>query len=291
MCNKLFDYGVNTLLWSESFGNDKRSVEIVHHVKELGFDLIDMSIPDQEGFPAKKIAAAIRETGLKAVINCNMTEEANPISSDVACRSRAQERIKRFIDLAYELGAPILSGVIGAAWGYKTNRPRTKTEWERSVDYMRMAGEYAAQLGGLILAVEIINRYLTHFLNTAQDAALYCRAVGLPNVKIHLDSFHMMIEENSFREAIQCAGGSLGFFHACESHRGIPGTGMVPWEALYDSLIKIGYDGALSIESFDPAFSGVASKSCIWRKMASDGDELARKGLAHLKSTEHLFIK
>ncbi len=98
----------------------------------------------------------------------------------------------------------------------------------------------------------------------------------------------MNMKANGFRDAIlHCGKEYLGFFHACESHRGIPGTGVIPWKEIFRSLIEIGYEGGVSIESFDPNFVNIASKSCIWRRFAESGDELALKGLMFLRQTEN----
>lgn len=282
-----FDYGVNTLLWSEAFGLKKEDVRIIYHVKDLGCSLIDIAVPSIDGFCVPEIRKALKETGLRAILNFNMSEKANPISPDAAVRSNADNMIRRLIELAVETGAKQISGVLSAAWGYKTNKPRTSDEWNWSIDYMRRAAEYAKTQGDITISVEVINRYVTHFLNTAADAVQYCRDTGMDNVKVHLDTFHMNMEENGFREAIiLCGEKYLGFFHACESHRGIPGTGVLPWKEIFRALLEINYEGGISIESFAPDFVNVASKSCVWRKFADSGDELAQKGLDFLQQTE-----
>jgi len=170
--------------------------------------------------------------------------------------------------------------VIYAAWGYKTNRPRTEQEWQWSLECMREVARYARDTGEVVLAVEVINRYVTHFLNIAEDAVRYCQESGMDNVKVHLDSFHMMIEEESFAKAIRrCGSQYLAYFHTCESHRGIPGTGLVPWRETFQTLAEIGYDSPLVIESYDPKFVRAACNSCIWRNLATSGEELAVRGL------------
>jgi D-psicose/D-tagatose/L-ribulose 3-epimerase len=145
---------------------------------------------------------------------------------------------------------------------------------------MRQVARYARETGAVVLAVEVINRYVTHFLNIAADAVRYCEESGMDNVKVHLDSFHMMIEEESFTKAIRtCGKEHLAYFHTCESHRGIPGTGLVPWAETFDTLREVGYDSPLVIESYDPKFVRSAGNSCIWRHFASSGEELVVKGL------------
>jgi D-psicose/D-tagatose/L-ribulose 3-epimerase len=168
-----------------------------------------------------------------------------------------------------------------------SGKPRTEDEWRWSVESMREAAEYAKKQGNLILAVEPVNRFETHFLNIADDAVKYCKDVGTGNVKVHLDTFHMIREELSYAGAVKACGKEyLGYVHVCENNRGIPGTGLVPWKEFFTALRQIGYDGYLTIESFDPGFVELNRLCAIWRKFAETGEELAVKGLANLKAIE-----
>ena len=63
-----------------------------------------------------------------------------------------------------------------------------------------------------------------------------------------LDCFHMIREELSFDGAVKVCGKEyLGYVHVCESNRGIPGTGLVPWREFFSSLKEIDYKGPLVI--------------------------------------------
>ena len=185
------------------------------------------------------------------------------------------------------LGSTILAGVIYAAWGYLTGKPRTDDEWNWSVSSMREVAGYARDKGNLMIAVEPVNRFETHFLNIAEDAVAYCKDVGTGNIKVHLDCFHMIREELSFEGAVrECGKDYLGYIHVCESNRGIPGTGLVPWRKFFSALKEIDYTGFLVIESFDPSFEELNGLCAIWRKFAETGEELAVEGLKNLKEIE-----
>jgi D-psicose/D-tagatose/L-ribulose 3-epimerase len=111
----------------------------------------------------------------------------------------------------------------------------------------------------------------------------YCKDVGTGNVKVHLDSFHMMMEETSFRGAVHTCGTQyLGYVHVCENNRGIPGTGLVPWKEFMTAIQAVGYTGPLVIESFDPSFTELNGTCAIWRKLADSGEQLAVEGLRNL---------
>ena len=103
-------------------------------------------------------------------------------------------------------------------------------------------------------------------------------------MKVHLDCFHMNMEEKSFSGAVKTCGKKyLGYIHVNENDRGIPGTGLVPFKEFFEALLEIGYDGPLVIESFDMKFEELAGNCAIWRKLAESGEDLAIQGLANLK--------
>jgi D-psicose/D-tagatose/L-ribulose 3-epimerase len=278
-----FRFGVNTLIWTENFS--QQDLWILPRIRQLGFAAVDLSVARPEDFPVEVTRRALLETGVEPIVTTALAPQHNPVSPESAVRRSAVENLKRIVDIANRLGAKIVGGVIYAAWGYKTNRPRTEQEWQWSLECLREVARYARQTGAVVLAVEVINRYVTHFLNIAEDGVRYCRDTGMDNVKVHLDSFHMMIEEESFAKAIRCCGRQyLAYFHTCESHRGIPGTGLVPWRETFRTLQEIGYDSPLVIESYDPKFVRSACNSCIWRNLASSGEELAVKGLQFFRT-------
>jgi D-psicose/D-tagatose/L-ribulose 3-epimerase len=180
-----------------------------------------------------------------------------------------------------------IGGEIFGAAGYLTGKPRSQQEWEWSVGGMREVALYAKSKSNLILTVESVNRFETHFLNIAEDAVKYCKDVGTGNVKAHLDSYHMMREETNFTKAVEvCGKDYLGYVHVCENNRGIPGTGLVPWKEFFTALKKVGYEGPLTIEAFDPSFEDLNKITGTWRHYTETGEELAIQGLRNLKEIE-----
>jgi D-psicose/D-tagatose/L-ribulose 3-epimerase len=162
---------------------------------------------------------------------------------------------------------------------------RTEQEWNWAVEGYRQVAAYALKADpALILGIEPVNRFESHLINIAADAVKFIQDVGMPNVKVHLDTFHMIREEDDFTGAVRATGANLGYVHACENQRGIPGRGLVPWVPFFETLREIGYDGCVTIESFDPDMEKVAKLCCIWRKLADSPEQLAAEGLKFLKS-------
>ncbi len=279
----MFKFGVDTFIWSEAFS--EKDLWVIPKAKELGFEVLDISISKPDSFPTQLVKEKIQETGLEVVTTTTLNKETNLISDDPAIRKNGIQFMKKMVDINVELGSRIIGGVVYAAWGYLSGKPRTQQEWDWSIASMKEIAQYAQEKSQIAVCVEPVNRFETHFLNIADDAVRYCQEVGYDNIKVHLDSFHMIREETSFREAVKTCGKKyLGYVHVCENNRGIPGTGLVPWKEFFLALKDINYTGPLVIESFDPSFEELNRQCAIWRKLADSGEELAVQGLKHLRA-------
>ncbi|UCF97067.1 MAG: sugar phosphate isomerase/epimerase [Spirochaetaceae bacterium] len=279
----MLKFGVDTFIWSEVFSMD--DLWIIKKAKELGFSPLDIAVAHPESFPTREVKELAAEVGMDIVTTTTLNEHTNLISADPEIRAAGVESLKILVDINRELNAKILAGVCYAGWGCLSGKPRTEQEWDWSVTAMREVARYARDNSDLIIAVEPVNRFETHFLNIAADAVQYCKDVGTGNMKVHLDCFHMIREETSFRGAVECCGKEyLGYVHVCESNRGIPGTGLVPWREFFMALLDIGYKGPLVIESFDPGFEELNRLCAIWRRFAESGEALAVEGKKNLEA-------
>jgi len=281
----MFRFGVDSLIWTEDF--TVKDLPLIEKAKSLGFAVLDINVAHPERFPTEAVKGKVKEVGIEVVTTIGLPRDSNLIDPHPETRRNGIETLKKLVDINIEIGSKILGGVIYAAWGYITGRPRTEDEWKWSVESMREVALYAKSKSDMIIAVEPVNRFETHFLNVAEDAVRYCQNVGTGNLKVHLDTFHMIREELSFTEAVEACGKEyLGYIHTCENNRGIPGTGLVPWKEFFTALRKIGYRGPLVIESFDPGFEELNRLCAIWRKFAETGEELAVRGLKNLMEIE-----
>ena len=275
-------FGVHSLLFTETFL--ERDLPLLDKCARMGFDAIEIIPFDPDNFPAAAVRRAASDLGLVINTGYGMPEQFNIISPDPAVRSQGVEFSKKLIDLSNEAGARVFGGMIYCGWGYLTGRKRTEDEWKWAVENYRTISEYAASCSPLILGIEPVNRFESHFINIAADAIRFLKDVGMSNVKVHLDTFHMIREEDAIGNTVLNTGRHLGYVHACENQRGIPGRGLVPWREFFTALHKIGYDGCITIESFDPNFERIAKLCCIWRQLAESPEALATEGLRFLKT-------
>ncbi len=279
-------FGIHSLLFSETF--TERDLPLLEKAKEMGFDAVDIVPFDVDNFPASQVRPRAEDLGLEIIIEIGMPAHANIISPDASIRAAGVDLSKRLIDVSVEAGATVFGGVNYAGWGYLTGRMRTEEEWQWGLENFSKVSDYAAtNAPDLTIALEVVNRFESHFLNIAADAVRFIRDLGTPpNVKVHLDAFHMIREEDSFAGAVRDTGPLLGYIHACENQRGIPGRGQVPWRDFFKALAEVNYQGVVTIESFDPNFKNIAKLCCIWRKLAESPEQLATEGLRFLKSIQ-----
>jgi D-psicose/D-tagatose/L-ribulose 3-epimerase len=106
--------------------------------------------------------------------------------------------------------------------------------------------------------------------------------VGLDNVQAHLDTYHMNVEEKSFYEATKLAKGRLCHYHFCENDRGIPGSGHVDWDGIFQALKENDYHGRVGMEGFSDITDNMST--WVWRKLAPSGDVFLREGVKFLKA-------
>jgi D-psicose/D-tagatose/L-ribulose 3-epimerase len=274
-------FGIHSLLFRETFV--EADLPLLDKCKALGFDAVEIIPFDPDHFPAGKVKRAAADLGLTINTGYGMPLEYNAISPDPAVRRKGIDLSRRLIDLSNEAGAVVFGGMIYCGWGYLSGKMPTADEWNWGVEALREAAAYAQSTSQLIIGIEPVNRFESHLINTAGAAVRFIQAAGMPNVKVHLDTFHMIREEDNIAQAVRTAGPLLGYVHACENQRGIPGTGLVPWVEFFGALRQVGYRGCITIESFDPEMESIAKLCCIWRKLADSPEQLASEGLRFLK--------
>jgi len=193
-------FGIHSLLFRETFV--EKDLPLLERIERMGFDAVEIIPFDPDHFPAAKVKSVAADLGLTINTGYGMPEQYNIISPDPAVRRAGVDFSKRLIDLSQEAGARVFGGMIYCGWGYLTGRMRSEDEWKWGVENYQEIASYAQRNSDLILGIEPVNRFESHFINTAADAVRFVKEVGLPNVKVHLDTFHMIREEDDFTAAV-----------------------------------------------------------------------------------------
>ncbi|MDC0934998.1 sugar phosphate isomerase/epimerase [Pirellulales bacterium] len=275
-------FGINTLLFAFPFTND--STKQFDRFREWGFDSVELAVADAGDIDAAHVKRELDRTGLKCSAFCALMGPDRDLRGNDAQQKTAAEYVESMLDLMAVVGCPKLVGplysAVGRTEGYSDDEKAA--QWKCVADHLGRLAD-AAQSKGQQLCLEPLNRFETDMINTADQGLRMLDDVGHPALTLHLDTFHMNIEEKCSADAIRRAGDRLGHLHACGSDRGTPGKDHIDWGPIVEALRDVGYDGDAVIESFTVDVTMIARAAAIWRRIEPTRDEIAVDGLKFLK--------
>jgi D-psicose/D-tagatose/L-ribulose 3-epimerase len=279
----MIEYAVHAYAWTSSWSN--ADLWIVDHAASLGLDAIEIPLMELDTVDPAAIRERAERAGVGVLTSVVCPEEADPSSEDERVRAAGLDFLNRCVDATAAMGAGVFTGVTYSALGRRLDRRPDRSDMERAAEILREAARHAAGLG-VRVGIEPVNRYESFLVNTAAQALELMEMVGEPNVGVHLDAYHMNIEEDDFRAPVELVADHLLHFHLSESHRGVPGRGTVDWESIMGALTDAGYSGYVGLESFAEVSDAMRGATCVWRDLAPSSDELVREGLAYLRGLE-----
>lgn len=279
-------YAVHAYAWTGHWSND--TLDLVDHAKELGFDILEVPLMEIDTVDPAAIAKRAEAVDIGLCTSTACSTEQDIAMPDSEMRRRGIDYLKECVTKTADMGAGVFSGVIYSAIGAKLDSMPDQSYYDRSAESLREVAEHAAEKN-VRLGIEPVNRYETYLINSAEQAASLADAIGRPNVGIHLDAYHMNIEENDFYGPTKAVADRLVHYHLSESHRGIPGTGTVDWEQIYRALAEADYRGVVGLESFIEVSDAMRDATCVWRVLADSSDQLLSEGLAYLKKLEREY--
>lgn len=270
--NKL---GIHALVWVGGW-SEPEARHAVEQTASAGYDLIEIPVLDPASVDAAMTRELLEEHGLEATCSLGLRFDADISSRDAEIARRGEELLDGALTVAHGIGSSYLGGVLYSALG-KYAAPLPEQGRHNCVTALRRLAGKAAD-AGITLGLEIVNRYETNVVNTTEQALVLLDEIGADNVVVHLDTYHMNIEEPDFTTPVRQAGERLGYVHVGESHRGHLGTGTVDFPAFFAALAEHGYDGVVTFESFSSAVVNpqLSSSLAVWRNLWNDGPELAR---------------
>ncbi len=280
--------GIYYAYWTRDWNVD--FVPYLTRARRLGFDVLEVNagtIAVMGGEERRLLKEAAADAGISMSCCIGLPPESDLASSEPSIRTAGIRHLNRIADAMKACGIDRLTGIIYSSWpGILEGRGATRQQaWEWSVASMKEAIRKAEDLG-LAYNVEVVNRFEQFLLNTAADGVAYTAAVGSPNLKILLDTYHMNIEEDSIAAAVQTAGARLGHLHIGENNRKPPGHGHIPWNELGNALRSIGYQGWVVMEPFLVPGGEVGRDIRVHERLlpGADLDEEARRACAFTRA-------
>ncbi|MCR5755085.1 MAG: sugar phosphate isomerase/epimerase [Acetatifactor sp.] len=277
-------HGIYYAYWEQEWEADY--IKYIKKAADLGFDVLEIGgapLADYSVDYVRELRKCADDNGITITVGYGPTYDHNVGASDPMIKKGALEWYKRTFEVMASLDAHLMGGALYSYWPVNFSHVNKEEDWKYSVEGMRSLGEMASEYD-IVLGLEVLNRFENHILNTAEEGVDFVSEVGLKNVKVMLDTFHMNIEESSISKAIRTAGKLLGHFHTGECNRMVPGKGRMPWREIGEALRDIGYDGTVVMEPFVRKGGQVGSDIKVWRDISKGAsekelDEDARKAL------------
>ena len=271
-------FGVHTSMWTMSWDHDgaERAVAGAVHYK---MDFIEIALLQPGKVDTAHTRKLLEDNNLRAICSLGLPEHAWPsVNPDGAI-----DHLTFAMDKTAEMGCEALSGVTYGGIGERTGVPPTEAEYDGLARALDAAAKYAKSKG-ILFGIEPVNRYENHLLNTARHGVDMIEKVGSDNIFLHLDTYHMNIEEKGAGNGILDAREHLKYIHLSESDRGTPGEGTCDWDEVFATLAAIGFKGGLAMESFINMPPEVAYGLSVWRPVAENFEEVMDNGLPFLRN-------
>jgi D-psicose/D-tagatose/L-ribulose 3-epimerase len=276
-------FGAHAFIWAGEW-TPEGSEMVIRGAAEAGLDFVEIPLLHPESMDVSGTRDLLDRYEIGCTCSLGLPKAAHlPFAPDAAERF-----LRTAVDVTAALGSDALSGAIYTHLGTLTRKPPTEDELAEVARVIKGVARYAAQQD-VSLGIEAINRYETYLINLASQADAMLDRIDEPNVFVHLDTYHMNIEEKGFYYPIVATGSRMQYIHLSESDRGTPGTGNVNWDEVFRGLEAVGYNGRLVMESFAAVNEDIIGATALWRDVVGDPQALIRDGLTFLrdKAAEH----
>jgi D-psicose/D-tagatose/L-ribulose 3-epimerase len=280
-------FGAHAFIWAGEW-TPEGAEKVIRGAAEAGLDFVEIPLLHPESMDVSGTRELLDRYGIGCTCSLGLPKAAHlPFAPE-----KAEAFLKGAVDVTVALEAPALSGAIYTHLGTLTGKPPREDELAEIERVLKGVARYAAEKD-VSLGVEAINRYETYLINLASQADAMVERIDEPNVFVHLDTYHMNIEEKGFYDPIVATGQRMHYIHLSESDRGTPGTGNVHWDEVFRGLRTIGYDGYLVMESFAAINEDIIGATALWRDVVGDPQALVRDGLGFLrdKAAEHDLLR
>lgn len=273
--------GVHALVFAGGTTPDDMSV-IIDQTRAAGYDILELSLHDATNLDVADARTKLEAAGLGIVCSRGLAFAADVSSDDPQVVERGAKLLHDSLQITHDLGGTHFTGALYSALGKYGHQLSAAGRANVVATLKDLAVE--AQGKGMTLGLEICNRYETNVINTAADALRLADDIGHDNVLIHLDTYHMNIEEDDLVRPVHLVGDRLGYVHIGENHRGYLGSGHLDFTAFFHALADIDYTGPITFESFSSAVVSptLSNDLAIWRNLWNDGPALARHALSFM---------
>lgn len=216
-------------------------------LRDLGYQAIEPFVADPSAFDSQAWIRAVQQSGLAVaavgtgpVVSDHQLTFTHP---EPGLRRAAIDRAKSIVEFAAQLGTQVnigkLRGDIAA-----DNAVESRTWMETA--FVEVCSHAAAS--GVMITLEPQNRNVVNNLNTTTEALDWLCRMGLPNLRLMLDVFHMDRMGEDLASSFTAAREVLLHVHYADSDRQVPGAGSLDFRSITRELRAIGYNRTITVE-------------------------------------------
>lgn len=277
------NYGAHIYLWTDRWSDD--SLDLLDRARNLGLGCLEIAVGEDVAFAPQRTRQRAQALQMDLILSPGgaWPMECDISAEDPAHRQSGMDFHRRYIDLAADVGAIAYTGAIYGHPGRVLRRRPPAEELPRTAENLHHLAEHAARRG-LKLVLEPMSHFRTHLVNTPAQAMRLIDLADHPNLFVLLDTYHLVTEMRDYAEAVRTCRRRLWGVHACESDRGVPGGGLVPWQQLWDALNEVPAAYPVLFESYNSSLNDFAFARGLFHDVCPDGDAFVRQGLAFLRS-------
>ena len=236
----------------EQYLRGETMIEKWHHAQTLGFDAIELRGAGEGRFAAR--LPELREAAAAGVPMPTVCVEMLHFVGDfdAAKRRDAIEQMKAQLSVMAEIGGRL--AMTPASYGmFSTRLPPFVSPRSVADDHAVLIegfGELAAHAEQVevVIALEPLNRYENHMINTLAQAAALCAEIGSPWFGIAADTYHMNIEEADPIKALFEVAEWIRHIQLSDSNRLEPTAGHIDWSMMLAAIAAIDYADELAYE-------------------------------------------
>lgn len=279
--------GIHSFVWTG--GQTQQGLEdALEKSAQHGYRTIEFAYLRPELFDLDRLARKAQSLDMEIGVTMGLPRDKDVSSTDADTVKAGKLMLADAVRAVRDIGGNKLGGILYSAHT-KYDRQPTPDGWKNSAQAIAETAEIASD-AGVDIVLEVVNRFESNLLNTTAQGLKFLEDTGRDDVRLHLDTFHMNIEEANPAAAIRLADDRLGYFHIGESNRGYLGDGVIDFDRIFDALLDIEYQRDIVFESFSAAVVDESlTRACaIWRDTWTDNDPLAAhaKGFIDQKMAE-----
>ena len=220
--------------------------------KAAGFDAVEFWWPFSTATPrdaeVDAFVSASADAGVQLVGLNFFAGDLAAGDRGVVSLPRRVDEFKASVDIAVEIGRRLNCPAFNALYGNRIDAASAAEQDAVAVGSLRYAARAVADIGATVL-LEPVSGIPSYPLRTAADVVAVLDRVGVPNIGLLADLYHLSVNGDDVAAAIDAYTDRVAHVQIADAPgRGEPGSGDLPLDDWLAALAGNGYAGYVAAE-------------------------------------------